>query len=84
MKKMKKLEMDIDERIEMLEELNDRMSELAVIDCVAAGEPFYIITGGKDCIGWTPMASKVRRLWMKAHPWKYWFYRLMNALGGGE
>lgn len=64
-------------------ELNDRMAEIAVIDCVAEGEPFYLMNGGKEGVEyWTPQAEKVRQLYKMAHPVTYLFCKIMNKLGG--
>ena len=65
-------------------QLYDRMAEIAVIDCIVDGEPFYMLEGGKDCNGWSVQADKVRELYKKAHPIKYVMMKILNALGGGE
>lgn len=77
--------MKSDKRItELSNQLNDRMAEIAVIDCIADGEPFYMLEGGKDCNGWSDQADKVRELYKRAHPIKYVMMKILNALGGGE
>ena len=67
-----------------MSQCQDRMSEIAVIDCVAGGEPFYLLNGGKPWVKyWTTQAEKVRQLYKMAHPVTFLFCKIMNKLGGG-
>lgn len=59
------------------------MGQIAVIDCVVAGSPFYILNGGMDCDCWTEQADKVRKLWISKHRIQYSLLWVLNALGGG-
>jgi hypothetical protein len=83
MKKRPKISKEVSKSL--VDQLNDRMAEIAVIDCVSGGEPFYLLNGGKPGVEyWTPQAEKVRQLYKMAHPVTYVFAKIMNYLAGGE
>ena len=65
------------------EENSNRMAEIAVIDSVADGMPYYLYHGGEKGVEhWTPQAAKVLKLYKKAHPFAYWYVKIACWLGG--
>jgi hypothetical protein len=62
---------------------HELMGQIAVIDAVVDGCPFYILNGNLSCSCWTEQAEKVKKLWISKHRIRYAIMWILNALGGG-